>query len=486
MEPLKPYQMKHSILLFLSDQHNAAVSSHAGHPVVETPHLDRLASEGTVFTDSVTPCPLCVPARVSFLSGYLPSRNGAFTNSAAIPEDHATWLHGLVAAGYQTVLCGRMHFVGEDQRHGFTDRIFSDFTPQFWQSGRKFNQDLGPYAGTLDASESTLKAVGGGGLSPVLAYDKAVVERARRYLEERKDERPLCLVVGTYGPHNPYVCSRELFEKYAPLADLPRAFGAASATDTVLTRARRLEMSQQTVRSVRAAYYGMVETLDAQIGAVRDAWDRFIDRNGSRGVFVYASDHGDHIGERNVLGKQTLLEPSVRIPMMFQGGGIPAGELRRDLASLLDLGPTFCALAGAPVPPRQDGRDLFAPGAAASERPVFSEFMDTLDGRPVFCRMIRQGPWKLVTHHGADIEDQLFNLERDPGECQNLAASEPALLRELRSRAWDDIDPEAVVDRHLEKRLHAELLVAAGDRMGPPETEVWSECRGCYQLPTTP
>ncbi len=89
------------ILIFLSDQHNAMFTGYAGHDLVETPNLDRIAAEGTVFSNTYTSCPLCVPARTSFLTGQLASKTNIFTNSGEIPSDQATILHSLVAEGYE-------------------------------------------------------------------------------------------------------------------------------------------------------------------------------------------------------------------------------------------------------------------------------------------------------------------------------------------------------------------------------------------------
>lgn len=475
------------ILIFLSDQHNGRVVGYAGDPWVETPNLDALARDGTVFSHAYTPCPLCVPARVAMLSGQLPARTAAFTNSAAIPEDHATFLHGLVAAGYETVLCGRMHFIGEDQRHGFTRRIFPDFTPQFWQSGRRFNDDLGPYAGTLDANAQTLRAKGGGGCSPVLAYDQAVVDAAVAFLAH-DHAKPLCLVVGTYGPHNPYVCAEELYRKYRRKVGLPRQFGPPLVCDNLFTRNRRVEMTAGEVLSLRAAYYGMVETIDRQVGQVRTAWRNRLLRRAQpqSGIFIYTSDHGDHIGERNILAKQTMFEPSVRIPLVFQGADIPAGRVLDGPVSLLDLGPTLAALTGAPLPPAQDGLALWADIQSAKQgldRAVLADFMERADAQPVLCRMVVQGSTKLVTYSDRRHEDLLFDLASDPAEQINLAAQRPESLQHLRNLAWNGLDVNDVLRRDAEKLAHAKVLVACGDALGPPETEVWTAMRGQYRLP---
>lgn len=119
------------ILVFLSDQHSPLFSEYAGGPA-RTPTLNRLCAEGTSYTSCYTSCPLCVPARMSMLTGRLPSKTGVMRNNDTIPDVMPTFLHPFVAAGYETVLIGRMHFVGKDQRHGFTKRLAQDMTPVTW------------------------------------------------------------------------------------------------------------------------------------------------------------------------------------------------------------------------------------------------------------------------------------------------------------------------------------------------------------------
>ena len=475
------------ILIFLSDQHNASVTGYAGDTIIHTPHLDELAANGCQFKQAYTPCPLCVPARVAFLSGQLPSQTCAFTNASSVPGDHATWLHGLASIGYDTVLCGRMHFVGEDQRHGFTERIFPDFTPQYWQTGKKFNQDLGDYAGTLDANRTTLKAKGGGGNSPVTAYDKAVIKAALDFLSKPRS-RPLCLVIGTYGPHNPYVCDLDLYQKYRPQVQLPARFGANAPEDTPLTRQRSLKLSEGEILSARAAYYGMVETLDRQVGQVSQAWDESLAKSGRKGWFIYTSDHGDHLGERNTLAKQTLFEASVRIPLLIRGDGIPQGARIDPPVSLLDLGVTLNHASSAPLPPGQAGQDLapfFSDDPPSGTSRVLSEYMDhdPAHHQPVLCRMLRDGDYKLITHADHPEWDQLFNLKTDSGETDNRVTRERPLYQHLHQQAWAQGNPDQTVATYLEKKAHTQILCAYGDRIGPPEHEVWTSERGRYVLP---
>ena len=123
--------MSPDILLFISDQHAPQYQADGQMPV-DTPNLAALREQGTAFDAAYTPCPLCVPARMAMLSGLAPHHTGIFTNNDTLPQTTPTFLHAMAAAGYETVLVGRMHFIGPDQRHGFTRRVAPDFTNSGW------------------------------------------------------------------------------------------------------------------------------------------------------------------------------------------------------------------------------------------------------------------------------------------------------------------------------------------------------------------
>ena len=108
--------MSPDILLFISDQHAPQYQA-GGQMPVDTPNLAALRGQGTAFDAAYTPCPLCVPARMAMLSGLAPHHTGIFTNNDTLPQTTPTFLHAMAAAGYETVLVGRMHFIGPDQRH---------------------------------------------------------------------------------------------------------------------------------------------------------------------------------------------------------------------------------------------------------------------------------------------------------------------------------------------------------------------------------
>ena len=122
--PVRP-----NILFIISDQMVAALNGAYGHPVVQTPHLSRLAAEGVRFDSAYTPFPLCSPGRACLMTGRHASAIGAYDNATLLPADQPTFAHYLSNAGYDTVLSGKMHFVGPDQLHGFQRRLTTDIYP---------------------------------------------------------------------------------------------------------------------------------------------------------------------------------------------------------------------------------------------------------------------------------------------------------------------------------------------------------------------
>lgn len=141
--------MSPDILLFISDQHAPQYQA-GGQMPVDTPNLAALREQGTAFDAAYTPCPLCVPARMAMLSGLSPYHTAIFTNNDTLPQTTPTFLHAMAAAGYETVLVGRMHFIGPDQRHGFTRRVAPDFTNSGWVRPQKaLEQDFGVHTQTM-------------------------------------------------------------------------------------------------------------------------------------------------------------------------------------------------------------------------------------------------------------------------------------------------------------------------------------------------
>lgn len=475
---------KPDILIFLSDQHHANYAGFAGHSLVRTPNLDRLSSDGTTMTNAYTSAPQCVPARMSMLSGRLPESTGIYTNEGALGSAQTTFLHSLAAEGYETVLCGRMHFLGEDQRHGFTKRIMGEMTPLYWGRYGSARSDLGPYAGTM--ANQSLKIVGGGD-SPVLAYDRAVVRAALDYLNQ-DHAKPQCIVVGTYGPHHTFVAPPEAYAYYKERVDIPASYRTASL-NPILAKLRQPRLDEGTLRKVRAAYLGMIETIDGQVGQVRGAWDAYLRRRRREGVFLYLSDHGEQAGEQGLLGKRTFYEGSARIPMIIAGDGVPAGRRLSQPVSIMDVGPTLCELIGASLPPpRPAGRSLLpqiAGGAEEQDRMIVSETILEFEGRAIPARMLRRGKWKYAAYAGYGHMNQLFDVESDPNELRNMRQSEPLVAQAFEEHLRRTWDVEAIASKHRELSEHYALLTKWGSVVDVPEDERWTVPPEAVRLPVT-
>ena len=472
--------MPADILLFLSDQH-AAVYAPGGRMAVDTPSLDELCRRGTSFTAAYTPCPLCVPARMAMLSGLAPHRTGIFTNNDALSQTQPTFLHALAAAGYETVLAGRMHFIGPDQRHGFTRRIAPDFTPSGWaRPVAALRQDLGVHLQTMGYKWCT--DVVGGGESPVVCYDQMVLRALEEYLS-RPHRKPQCIVVGTYGPHFPYVAPAALFRKYLSAAQLPPTWPGEFSWHNALQRALRQPGDRAEIAlACQAAYKGLVEHTDALVGRAVAAFDRFCAGRGVPGLFGYLSDHGDTVGEHGIYGKKSFFEASVRIPMIFAGVGVQAGRQVEAPVSLLDLGPTVCEWAGAAPPPGADGRSLagvLRGGEADADRAVYSEIVDRLPDGWTYSCMVRRGRYKFITCHRDEAHDQLFDLHNDPWEQRECGCRQQEQRRELAALAGALADAANAETRQERRAQNAVLLAAAEDAAGGVDEERYRD----YPLP---
>src|SRR5699024_12634941 len=148
-----------------------------------------LAASGTMLENCYTNSPLCGPSRASMLSGLLPSETGIYTNMQCLPSDTATFAHALSVAGYETVLSGRMHFVGPDQSHGFEKRFVGDITPSFFGMDNEA-KIYGPLKRTSNQKRSGIEK-SGAGHSEALDFDNDGVDESCRCIKDRENERTL-------------------------------------------------------------------------------------------------------------------------------------------------------------------------------------------------------------------------------------------------------------------------------------------------------
>jgi choline-sulfatase len=406
-----------------------------------------------------------------------------FTNNGTIPEDQPTFLHALANSGYETVLCGRMHFLGMDQRHGFTKRIMDDITKTYWGGQKWFRAELQGYAGSL--GEKGCQSVVGAGNSPVLAYDRAVICKAVEYLR-KPHRKPQCLVVGTYAPHFPYVAPRRWYEYYLKNGDMPHN-QKPNCIMHPATAHKEQPCSAERIRQFRAAYYGMISHMDSQIRQVYCAWDAWLQSEKRKGIFCYLSDHGDQIGERELYGKNSLFEGAVRVPVVFVGNEIMPGRTVEEPVSLLDISPTLCELGDAMPLQRQDGVSFAAAlhGAVTQNRAVISEVVDEKNGIPIIGRMARNGKWKLIHYVGYDDYDMLFDVQNDPYETVNVALQNAKTVETLRKIIYNKWNILGIKDTYLYRKWQHSVLTKWGTA-NDVEREHWKVPTTAVRLPEQP
>jgi choline-sulfatase len=449
-----------NMLIIMSDQHNKHITGCYGDRVISTPNLDHLASQGVLFENAYSPFPLCGPSRMSFLTGKNPSSMQMYDNSSVLPSSEPTFLHALGQSGYETILCGRMDFKGTDQRHGFQKRIFPEVS----------GHASGMLEGTNHFGRVSLEK-SGPGRNHYLLYDQECVKRATDWLKERnRDENkdPFCLVVGLVGPHSPFVCPPELFEKYFETIEIPEYsedhFPQMSTYNQRFRERSKIDTATpHEIKRTRAAYYGMIEFDDRLVGELILTLDETNMRNDT--LIIYVSDHGEMAGEHGLWWKMSFYEGSVGIPMIFSLPGVIHKGFRSSLPiSLMDLAPTLTEFGLAPELQDIHGRSVFNHLHGLDEendRSVFSElFTDRIrwkehgpSGGPG--RMLRKGKWKCNFYYGE--EPELFNLDQDPEELVDCSQDPVciSILEEMLAEILEDWDPEflqADMDQLTEKR----------------------------------
>jgi choline-sulfatase len=451
-----------NILVVMCDQLTPSLTGAYGHPVVRTPNMDRLAREGVRFDAAYTPSPLCAPARASFMTGRYASSLGVYDNGAAFDSDVPTFAHYLTNAGYETVLSGKMHFVGADQLHGFRRRLTTDCYPSNFSWTARREPHVNHPGGADRVMATSYVTAGVRPWSTGLAYDAEVHSRALEFLRSRRDvttntsepdpETPFCLVVSYHHPHDPFYVTQELWDEYdGAEIEAPELPGNLDSTYSQLDRWLNQwhgveEVSvrdAEPMRILRRAYFGLVTDIDRKLGELVDA----LEESGLREdtVVIFTSDHGDMLGERGMIQKRHFYEQSARIPLLVElPGRWEGGREVAEPVSLLDLHATMSEIGGVTDIVEQDGVSLVPAldGGMLPDRPVISE--SHAEGIYAPCFMVRSGSHKLTYVHGHDR--QLFDLDDDPGEWVNLvgspetAAVEQALVSEIEKR----FDPDAI------------------------------------------
>ncbi|MDB6454169.1 sulfatase family protein [Falsirhodobacter sp. 20TX0035] len=435
-----------NIVFIITDQQRLDTIRALGYPHMDTPVLDRLVHEGTVFRNMYVTSPSCSPSRASLFSGTYPHTNGVFRNDEPWVW---SWVGLLAEAGYRCVNVGKMHTMPVEGPFGFHERhvvenkdrdhpnlpfYLDNWDKAFWTRGIRKPSRVS-YREREDYAESMGSFVWEA--PEDLHPDVFVPGLACLWLERYKGTEPFFLQIGIPGPHPPYDPTQEFLTGYEGRDDLPMpiTYDFDAEQPAPMRELRRhhhgedhdaivhLEHpTEAQLRRQRAHYYANVSMIDAQVG-------RIIDALKERGVLdntiiVFTSDHGDCLNDHGHSQKWNMFEPTVHVPALAWGPGVPSGRSVEDLVALFDFGPTILEWAGIIPPAWMEARSLRPLMSDNRDEPardrVFAEHAnDAILQGTEFMTMIRKGNWKLV-HFVDSVEGQLFDLSIDPEERTNL------------------------------------------------------------------
>jgi arylsulfatase A-like enzyme len=415
-----------NIIVFFTDQQRWDTMGLNGNPMGLTPHLDRLARQGTFIKHAVTCQPVCGPARSCLQTGQYATTTGVWKNGNGLKEDAVTLASCFNDAGYRTGYIGKWHLAGDGQPKGpVSPELRGGY--QDWLAADVVELTSGPY--------STVFWDGDGKEHHFPGYRAdAQTDAAIRYIDERaKDpDQPYMLFLSYIEPHH-----QNTDDSYpAPIGTAQNYRGGWLPPD--------LQDMKGSSPEHWAGYCGMVKRLDESLGRLMDT---LVSRDQADNTIVaFISDHGCHFKTRNGEYKRTPHESSIRVPMALWGPGFNGGGERTEPAGLINLPATLLDGAGIPVPDTmQEGSLLPLTRNETQEWPTES-FIQFGDGGLPPGRAIRTNRWKYAVKASDEYKNQgdaevyqemcLYDLECDPYELRNLIGldSHAEIVDDLRNR----------------------------------------------------
>ena len=413
-----------NVLFILSDEHNRDIAGCYGNSIVKTPNIDALSARGVTFDAAYCNSPICVPSRASLATGDFPHRTRFWDNAHPYDGSVRTWHHALRSAGHEVTSIGKLHYRSAEDDAGFVNTISPIFVPD----GQGDIIGLLRRDGTPRKAASAMADKAGSGTSGYSEFDNRVAEEAVNWLGNRDQtsEKPWVLYVSFVLPHFPLIAPKPFFDMYenAPIP-LPDQYASDERPRHPGVDAYRNcfnyddYFDEASLRVALQAYYGMCSYMDHNVGRVLNALSAAGHADDT--LVIYASDHGENLGNRGLWGKSVFYEDSAAIPMILAGPDVARGARCATPVSLVDIYPTVVNAAGGTLNEDETalpGTDLCALiDAAPKDRIVFSEYHAAGSTSGGF--MVRKRDWKLIYYAGHP--PQLFNLAADPREMHDLA-----------------------------------------------------------------
>lgn len=443
-----------NILFFFTDDQRFDTIRGLGYDHIATPNLDQLVERGVAFTRAYImggSCgAVCMPSRAMLMTGrtlYHIERQGQ-----GIPDEHVLLGEALQHAGYVTFGTGKWHNGPTSYARSFTTgaEIFFGGMDDHWNVPACDFDPTGRYDSIHPVvrdpwRSNELARRHCDHITPGKHSSELFADAAIDFLQGYDSDAPFLAYLSFMAPHDPRTMPRQYLEMYDPRkVDLPLSFLPEHPFDNGELWVRDEELAPwprtpDEIRRHNAEYYAMITHLDAQIGRVLRALEAT--GRAEDTIIVLAGDNGLAIGRHGLMGKQSLYDHSVHVPLLISGPGIPRGGESEAYCYLLDIYPTLCDLAGVPVPRTVEGKSLVP--ALRGDDPIRDVLLFAYRGVQ---RAIQDRQFKLIEYVvEGQRTTQLFSLGSDPWEIENLAddgayADRLAALRGELARWRDEMD----------------------------------------------
>ena len=416
---------RYNVLFISIDDLNDWVGCLQGHPQVRTPHIDRLATRGTLFTNAHCQAPLCNPSRTSVLTGLRPTTTGVY--------GLAPWFR--TGPRYQSHITLPQHFKNSGYRTMSTGKIWHGRYPPK-ELREQESDEWGPFSSVgvrppkklIPATPESHHALMDWGTFAHRDEDKGdwkVADWAIGKLKQKPAE-PFFLGVGFFLPHVPCYATQKWFDLYPqdelmlpPMVKNDRAdtpeFSWYMHWKLPEPRLSWVKQHQQW-RPLVQSYLACTSFVDSQVGRVLDA----LKESGlqERTVVILWSDHGWHLGEKGITGKNSLWSRSTHVPLIFAGPGVRAGNRCDATVELLDIFPTLIDICDLPKRPDLEGHSL----APQLNDPNTTRRFPAITSHNQGNHSIRTDRWRYI--HYADGSEELYDIQTDPNEWTNLAGDD--------------------------------------------------------------
>ena len=472
-------QVKNVLLLYVDDL-RPEIKCYGKSELV-TPNLDKLARRSLVFNKAYCQIPICMPSRVSTLSGMYARNVGQGKLRTLLPIGRPSLPGHLREKGYDTISIGKVYHFNNDDPESWTKRYTDTFDEKKyvcdgWCAGYQLEENLkGRTYAKKGRNESALTECVD---APDNAYpDGRTADKAIADLREYgKSGRPLFLAAGFYRPHLPWVAPKKYWDHYQhedidlaenqyfpkdaigrnSWGDLrhygDKVVNSAAAGRTDYNADNFPVLSEDKQRELIHGYWACVSFVDAQIGRILDALDDAGMKDNT--MVVLLSDHGWQLGDHKLWSKCSNYEEAVRIPLMISAPGVTEGGRTDSLAELVDIYPTVCEFTGLDIPKHVEGVSLLPllkNPARKWKRAAFNIWVGSQSMRTRRYRLTRYDkpmPRGGVYQLPGTSRYELYDYETDPGGNVNIAddPEKKAVLGkliEMMDAGWKAARPDA-------------------------------------------